>query len=113
MVKSLLDFLIGVLVFVFDRCTFFDWVTCCCAPVNVVQVGVDVPRAGVCVVENAEMFGLSQLHQIRGRLGRTDRGKVTPTSSTHATAEAHVSCGFRFVEERAGGGGVYSCHAWP
>lgn len=51
---------------------------------------MDVPRAGVCVVENAEMFGLSQLHQLRGRLGRTDRGKngpETPPLTPSATLE--------------------------
>lgn len=75
---------------------------------TVVEVGVDVPEATVMMVEHAERFGLSQLHQLRGRVGRGSRPSVCflmvgGEQGDDATARLSVmektNDGFRIAEE--------------
>ena len=74
---------------------------------TVVEVGVDVPNAALIVVENAECFGLSQLHQLRGRVGRGKHQSycvlITNTRSPDSLARlrtlASTTDGFRIAEE--------------
>ncbi|MFQ5960118.1 MAG: ATP-dependent DNA helicase RecG [Candidatus Methylomirabilales bacterium] len=58
---------------------------------TVVEVGMDVPRATVVVVEHAERLGLTQLHQIRGRVGRThDQAYCILIHGQHLTEHGHA-----------------------
>ena len=74
---------------------------------TVIEVGVDVPNAALMVVENAERFGLSQLHQLRGRVGRGSHKSycvlVTATRSEESRARLKVLAGttdgFQIAEE--------------
>ncbi len=75
---------------------------------TVIEVGVDVPEATVMVVEHAERFGLAQLHQLRGRIGRGSRPStclLLYTPPLGETARARLSIlrdtddGFRIAEE--------------
>ena len=73
---------------------------------TVVEVGVDVPNATLMIVEHAERFGLAQLHQLRGRVGRGEkpgscvlvaRG-VTEQSEARLAAVLETTDGFRIAE---------------
>jgi len=73
----------------------------------VVEVGVDVPTANVMVVAHAERFGLAQLHQLRGRIGRAERdalcllvaGAGSPVSRRRLEVLEETSDGFKVAEE--------------
>ena len=74
---------------------------------TVIEVGVDVPNAAVMVVENAERFGLSQLHQLRGRVGRGKHQSYCILISDNRNEETRqrlrvmtkTTDGFRIAEE--------------
>lgn len=74
---------------------------------TVVEVGVDVPNAALMVIENAEHFGLSQLHQLRGRVGRGKHASscvlISDAQNETALRRLKVMCqttdGFRIADE--------------
>ena len=74
---------------------------------TVVEVGVDVPNASLIIIENADRFGLSQLHQLRGRVGRGQHPShcvlITGTRSLEAMERLHTLAsttdGFKISEE--------------
>src|SRR5947199_3375614 len=75
---------------------------------TVIEVGIDIPNASVMVIESAEKFGLSQLHQLRGRVGRgSDKSfciLLTPYKLTNEARERlKIMCatndGFKIAEK--------------
>jgi len=69
---------------------------------TLIEVGLDVPEAAIMVVEHAERFGLAQMHQLRGRVGRgRKRGLcllMAHTESPRVAALAEITDGFRIAE---------------
>ena len=73
---------------------------------TVIEVGVDVPNATILLIENAERFGLSQLHQLRGRVGRGSAQSYCILMTDHVTEEcrtrmqimSRTSDGFQIAE---------------
>jgi ATP-dependent DNA helicase RecG len=87
---------------------FADGTACILVATTVIEVGVDVPAASVMVIEHAERFGLAQLHQLRGRIGRGSERSICLLlykSPLGETAKARLAIlrdtddGFRIAEE--------------
>jgi ATP-dependent DNA helicase RecG len=75
---------------------------------TVIEVGVDVPNATIMLIEHAERFGLSQLHQLRGRVGRSNKksycilktpAQISETARARLKIMTETNDGFRIAEE--------------
>ena len=86
---------------------FKDGLTHIMVATTVIEVGVDVPNATVMVIENAERFGLSQLHQLRGRVGRggeqsycilMTKDNLSSTSRERIRTMCSTTDGFKIAE---------------
>ncbi len=91
----------------FEMQRFIDGKTQIMVATTVIEVGVNVPNASVMVIENAERFGLSQLHQLRGRVGRgaeqsfcilMSGNKLNPTSKKRLETMVRTNNGFEISE---------------
>jgi ATP-dependent DNA helicase RecG len=69
---------------------------------TVIEVGIDIPAASLMVIEHAERFGLSQLHQLRGRIGRGDAPSYC-LLLVHKTASEDARKRLRIMEQTADG----------
>jgi len=87
---------------------FKDGTTRVLVSTTVIEVGVDVPDATIMVIEHAERFGLAQLHQLRGRVGRGDKpstclllykGPLSETAHARLSIMRETEDGFRIAEE--------------
>jgi len=75
---------------------------------SVIEVGIDIPNANLMLIENAERFGLAQLHQLRGRIGRGEKQsycflvtgkKISREGRERVRIMCEVTDGFRIAEE--------------
>jgi ATP-dependent DNA helicase RecG len=78
---------------------------------TVIEVGIDVPNATIMLIENAERFGLTQLHQLRGRVGRGEHksycilvnrskgGEESSTAEQRLSIMVETSNGFKIADE--------------